>query len=568
MTRPDATNLEVSHEDHGPILIGGEPGSGAGLLAKMLGARLEVAIVDDPGFMTPPDLGPGVLRVVDRLSASSPFGRLAAAFRGRTDRATVEFCRRFIELGLAPEEIATAVREVLATTDGELVDLEHRCLLVGSLCDRIRNRRRATRWGLELSREIGRLECLRAAWPQARIVHVIRDGRDVAAERLARLNASAGIDVTRIARDWSELVAASGPDRESEWFCVIRYEELVQGPEDTMHRLMRFLGMTGANHPPDPEPPGPRAAADMPASSPEGDVGRHRRELPVPALACFEKTAAQGLETLGYLDREDRLAVIDMGMDRDDCVGNASCERMTRVATTNLAEKYLGHAGRFPGQVRSAIIDLRDLDYDDYQRRVRKLSKGSALRQAAKSDRAGMRCHRFARRLHLPDIVEINHSKSHRSGGAMRSAYLKTLEEMGGPPTKMERPEEPVCSRHHDTWWGVFQPTPGYRQGEIVTDEKLLAYVDLRRLGSFAFYSLILGHGAFLHLGIMYRLHFAIMQWLCDRAVPATRGIDYLMYSGMDFGGDGMMQWKRKTGFQPARLVLQAPPAFTRTDES
>jgi len=249
------------------------------------------------------------------------------------------------------------------------------------------------------------------------------------------------------------------------------------------------------------------------------------------------------------------ISTVRMKGAREACRRLPSCERYVRNARQRLVGRYIGRGGPGEGQVVAAVIDLRGRSYDDYIGSVKRLYKGNVIRDARKSDRQGFTCKPFVRAMCLPDIVAINRSKPERCGKPMRNEYLKTVEAMGGAPAERLQLAPPDCPEHYDIWWGVFAPSPGHVQGDVVTDERLLAYIDLRRLGSLALYSLILGHGEYLQHGIMYRLHFTIMEWILKRQDAAARGIEFLMYAGYHQGSEGLKLWKKKTGFEPARLV-------------
>lgn len=249
---------------------------------------------------------------------------------------------------------------------------------------------------------------------------------------------------------------------------------------------------------------------------------------------------------------------VDLQPGAAGCANLAACRKYATNIYTRLVGKYLGEGEPCEGQVINAHIDLRDLTYDDYIAGVKKRYKGNVVRDARKSDKAGFICKPFVRANYLPDLVAINHSKDERCGKPMRGEYLKTLETMGGPPKKITALSEPACPLHYDRWWGVFKPEPGYTQGEHITDERLIAYIDFRRIGQLAIYSLILGHGDYLREGIMYRLHFAIMEWLLARESAMTQGVEQLMYAGFYQGGEGLQLWKKKTCFEPCYLVVKA----------
>ncbi len=139
----------------------------------------------------------------------------------------------------------------------------------------------------------------------------------------------------------------------------------------------------------------------------------------------------------------------------------------------------------------------------------------------------------------------------------MPASYRRTIDELGGAPTRFVETEQPTCSEHYGIMWGIFVPELGYMQGSVVTNERLLAYIRLRRIGNFATYSMIIGHGDYLEHGIMYRLHFAIMEWLCQKDNKYTQGLEVLMYAGFYDGNEGLTLWKKKTCFEPAYLVIQ-----------
>jgi hypothetical protein len=137
----------------------------------------------------------------------------------------------------------------------------------------------------------------------------------------------------------------------------------------------------------------------------------------------------------------------------------------------------------------------------------------------------------------------------------MREAYLKTVKQMGGTAKKDIPWELPECPKHYDIWWGAFENVHGHKQGKIQTNQKLIGYIDFRRVGNFAFYSLIMGHGEYLKFGIMYKLHFEIVGWLLGTDSEYTNGIDTLMYAGFNQGGDGLQLWKKKVCFEPCYLT-------------
>lgn len=205
----------------------------------------------------------------------------------------------------------------------------------------------------------------------------------------------------------------------------------------------------------------------------------------------------------------------------------------------------------------AAWLDLRDLTYEKYLEKVKNRYKSkSALQDARKAAIQGYICQPFSKRLFMPDIVEINHSKEVRSGGPMSGFFLLSLEEMGGQPKEYTRFQFPRCPDHYALYWGIFTKEPGYKQGDITTNERLLGYAYIRRIGNLAIYSQLIGHGDYLKYGIIYALHFAIVEWLCKKDTPYTQGIEHLMHGRYWDGGKGRVLWRKKACFEPANFTI------------
>jgi hypothetical protein len=208
------------------------------------------------------------------------------------------------------------------------------------------------------------------------------------------------------------------------------------------------------------------------------------------------------------------------------------------------------------------------LDYASWEQHIKSFGKGSRLRQKRKAERLGYVVHEFAWAQHVPDIYDINTSKEVRSGGPMRDSYRRTIEEMGGAPKAPSAPTAPACVRHWDLRFGAFLPEPGHRQGDVVTDERLVAYVALSRTGDVALYGMILGHGDHLANGVLVLLHHEIVRWVGENQQGPTAGLRFLMYGGRESGGASLLQWKRQAGFRPYHVVAVDKSEDDRTADA
>jgi hypothetical protein len=102
-----------------------------------------------------------------------------------------------------------------------------------------------TRWADKTPYYILHLERIKTMFPDAQIIHVIRDGRDVALSMLGRRFDLDIHNVFAAAERWKHYVDAgqafgrhAGPDE----YIQLRYEDVLSAPRETMGKLCDFLG--------------------------------------------------------------------------------------------------------------------------------------------------------------------------------------------------------------------------------------------------------------------------------------------------------------------------------------
>lgn len=98
------------------------------------------------------------------------------------------------------------------------------------------------RWGDKTPFYTPEIDQLWAIFPEAKIVHLVRDGRDVA---VSQQNIDwLGNSLPRLAADWRWKVTIChkvGSVRGSGYFLEIKYEDLVSDTEPTLRRICSFL---------------------------------------------------------------------------------------------------------------------------------------------------------------------------------------------------------------------------------------------------------------------------------------------------------------------------------------
>jgi len=88
-------------------------------------------------------------------------------------------------------------------------------------------------------------------------------------------------------------------------------------------------------------------------------------------------------------------------------------------------------------------------------------------------------------------------------------------------------------------------------QGAVRTDEQLVGYIRMRRQGDSASYTAIMGHGDHLINGIMYLLHFEIVEAMMKTS--AAQRPRYLVYQNFH-PHSTLGEWKRRALFDPRYL--------------
>lgn len=192
-------------------------------------------------------------------------------------------------------------------------------LFFQAFCERMGKRR----WAEKTPRNVLFLSYIFRAFPRARFLHMIRDGRDVAcslrthprhkvvAGKLVPLNTWNPIE-PGIHR-WVEAITAAAPYRDDPRYMAIGYEELVLQPRATLERVLSFI-----------EEPWDEAVLDYHAiRSPSRDIskfpqnpeatyaiyntsiGRWRRDFTPRDRAVFKLLAGKILVELSYAETGD-----------------------------------------------------------------------------------------------------------------------------------------------------------------------------------------------------------------------------------------------------------------------
>ncbi len=248
------------------VVIGGSPRSGTTLLRAILGRH--------PGIFAAPESTVFLQRISSPTDIAERLGWDATQIESwqRASRSQTEFVEHFA---------AEAARR-----SGKPV------------------------WAEKTPSNVLRFGFVRRRFPRAKLVHVIRDGRDVVCSlrrqpfsKVDDASWNSAAAARRCALQWRTHVIAGLRFRGDPAYHEVRYEDLVRDPEPALRALLAFLGLpwsdtllTPAPDPGPPDPFEPRAAGAIFDSS----VGGWREKLSHEDRAAVRLLTGPLLEKLGY----------------------------------------------------------------------------------------------------------------------------------------------------------------------------------------------------------------------------------------------------------------------------
>lgn len=202
-----------------PVIVGA-PRSGTTLLRFMLDSHPQLAIPPETGFLIP-----AATLVDDRVDPRELYRLITnypPDFPGWDD------------FGVAREQLWREMERLEPFTVAGAVRAFYRLYA---------QKQNKPRYGDKTPVYCGHIAAIGRLLPEARFIHILRDGRDVALS-LRKTWFAPGKDMTTLARHWREIVlsgreAGMAPDR----YCEVRYEELVRAPQAILETVCRFIAL-------------------------------------------------------------------------------------------------------------------------------------------------------------------------------------------------------------------------------------------------------------------------------------------------------------------------------------
>ena len=224
-------NAGNNQGQHGPIFLVGAARSGTTLLQYMLRSHPRLSAPTGESHF-----------IVPLCREASTFGDLKDAENvARVLERMRDISREFMDEDLHGIQMdqATLAAAIAERCDGTMPGL------IRTLFELNAEGEGKSRWIDKTPYYILHLPWLAETFPDARFVHIIRDGRDCALSMLRRARDLRIFNVYHAAQFWSQYVDAgqqAAPHLPEGSYHELRYEELLERPEEVLHELCKFLG--------------------------------------------------------------------------------------------------------------------------------------------------------------------------------------------------------------------------------------------------------------------------------------------------------------------------------------
>ncbi|MGC1852029.1 MAG: sulfotransferase [Solirubrobacterales bacterium] len=193
-----------------PFIVGAAR-SGTTLLRMMLDAHSQLAIPPETNFQN-------ALRAFERAGAAAATETIVSgALWGDYNLPAEEFSRRV--QARRPQSFGDVMR---------------------TFFEFYAERHDKRRWGNKTPYYVMRMTLIEELLPEARFIHVVRDGRDVALSTVP-VWFGAG-DIAGVAEEWVQTLTSARRQAEHlSFYTEVRYEELVRDPISALKRICEFL---------------------------------------------------------------------------------------------------------------------------------------------------------------------------------------------------------------------------------------------------------------------------------------------------------------------------------------
>lgn len=160
------------------------------------------------------------------------------------------------------------------------------------------------RWGDKTPYYVLHIPKLLEWWPDAQIIHIVRDGRDVALSMFARRHDFRTYNVYHAAKQWEQYVATGqgfGEKLASAQYLELRYEDMLNDQASALRRICDFLGEAYSDDLLEFRKAGVAGKTPLLQKPVQKDnQDKWKTELPPWQIRVFESATADTLRKSGY----------------------------------------------------------------------------------------------------------------------------------------------------------------------------------------------------------------------------------------------------------------------------
>lgn len=220
----------MSHQNNGPIFIVGAPRSGTTLLQFRLRNHPRISLpTGESHFIVPLYLHQ---TTYDKLDTPQGIKKVLQLIQTKSS-----------------EFVATDLHGIKFDIDEITTELlKSKCdtlpKIISWIFEKNAEGEGKTRWGEKTPYYLLHLPKILEWWPDAQIIHIIRDGRDVALSLLERKHDFFVYNFYTAAKEWCKYIEIGrqlGRKIGNQQYLEIKYEALISSPEETMKKVCDFL---------------------------------------------------------------------------------------------------------------------------------------------------------------------------------------------------------------------------------------------------------------------------------------------------------------------------------------
>jgi hypothetical protein len=274
----------------GPVFIVGAPRSGTTLLQYMLRSHPALSLpTGESHFFIP--LYRNAAQFGD-LSQAENVRRVLRAMEAQS----AEFL--YTDLHGLKFDVETLTREFVAEGRHTMRDI------ITGLFEKNAAGEHKPRWGDKTPYYVLHIAKLLEWWPDAQVIHIIRDGRDVALSMFARRHDFGAYNTYHAAREWEKYVEAGreqGQQLPASQYLEIRYEDMIGDQKSALQTICAFLGEAYSDDLLEYKKAGIAGKTPMlqkPIQKSNQDKWRH--DMTPWQIRVFESGAADTLRKYGY----------------------------------------------------------------------------------------------------------------------------------------------------------------------------------------------------------------------------------------------------------------------------